>query len=45
MVALKQEQQEMVEKRWVSHQEKDDLHTKFKEEREHIQQEKEKLLT
>jgi hypothetical protein len=40
-VALKQAQQEMVEQRRVAQQEKDDLHTKFEEERAQIQQEKE----
>jgi hypothetical protein len=43
-VALKQAQEEMVEQRRVAQQEKDDLHTKFEEERVQVKQEKEKLL-
>jgi hypothetical protein len=43
-VALKQEQQEVVEQHRVAQQEKDDLHTKFEEERAQVKQEKEQLL-
>jgi hypothetical protein len=43
-VALKQSQHEVVEKCRVAQQEKDDLHTKFEEERAQVKQEKEKLL-
>jgi hypothetical protein len=34
----------MVEQHRVAQQEKDDLHTRFKEERVHVNQEKEKFL-
>jgi hypothetical protein len=44
MVALKQEQEEMVEKRLFAQQEKDNLHTKFEEERAQVKQEREKFL-
>jgi hypothetical protein len=43
-VALKQAQEEMVEKHWVTQKEKDDLQTKFEEERVQVKQEKEQLL-
>jgi hypothetical protein len=43
-VALKKEQEEVIEQRRVAQQEKDDLQTKFEEERAQIQQEKEQLL-
>jgi hypothetical protein len=43
--ALKQAQEEMVEKRWVTQKEKDDLQAKFEEDRAHVKQEKEKFLT
>jgi hypothetical protein len=43
-VALKQAQEEVIEQRRVAQQEKDDLQTKFEEERAQIQQEKEQLL-
>jgi len=44
LVALKQAQQEMVDQHRVAQQEKDDLHTKFKEERAQVKQEKEQFL-
>jgi hypothetical protein len=44
-VALKQAQEEIIEKRRVAQQEKDDLQIKFEEDRAQIQQEKEQLLT
>jgi hypothetical protein len=40
-VALKQAQAEMVEQLWAAQKEKDDLQTKFEEERVQIKQEKE----
>jgi chromosome segregation ATPase len=43
-VALKQAQEEVVEQCRVAQQEKDDLQTKFEEEKAQIQQEKEQLL-
>jgi hypothetical protein len=43
-VALKQAQEEVIEQRRVAQQEKDDLQTKFEEEKAQIQQEKEQLL-
>jgi VIT1/CCC1 family predicted Fe2+/Mn2+ transporter len=43
-VALKQAQEEVIEQCRVAQQEKDDLQTKFEEERAQIQQEKEQLL-
>jgi chromosome segregation ATPase len=42
--ALKQVQEEVIEKRRVAQQEKDDLQAKFTEDRAQIQQEKEQLL-
>jgi hypothetical protein len=45
MVALKQAQHEVVEHRQVAQQKKDNLHTKFEEERAQVKQEKEMLLT
>jgi hypothetical protein len=44
-VALKQAQEEMVEKCWVAQKEKDDLQAKFEEERAQVKQEKEQFLT
>jgi hypothetical protein len=44
-VALKQAQEEIIEKHRVVQQEKDDLQTKFKQDRAQIQQENEQLLT
>jgi hypothetical protein len=41
IVALNQAQEEIVEKRRVAQQEKDDLHTKFEEERVQVKQERE----
>jgi ribosome assembly protein YihI (activator of Der GTPase) len=43
--ALKQVQEEVIEKLWVAQQEKDDLQVKFAEDRVQIQQEKEHFLT
>jgi hypothetical protein len=43
-MALKKAQEEVIEQHRVAQQEKDDLQTKFKEERAQIQQEKEQLL-
>jgi VIT1/CCC1 family predicted Fe2+/Mn2+ transporter len=43
--ALKKVQEVLIEKHSVAQQEKDDLQTKFEEEKAQIQQEKEKLLT
>ena len=44
-VALKQTQEEVIEKHWVAQQEKDDLQIKFEEDKAQIQKEKEQLLT
>jgi hypothetical protein len=43
-VALKQAQEEIIEQRRVTQQKKDDLQTKFEENKAQIQQEKEQLL-
>jgi hypothetical protein len=41
---LKQAKEESLEQSWVTQQEKDDLRTKFKEDREQIQRENDQLL-
>jgi hypothetical protein len=43
-VALKQAQEEVIEKRRVAQQEKDELQAKFEEDKAQIQHEKEQLL-
>jgi hypothetical protein len=44
-VALKKEQEEIIDKHRVVQKEKDDLQIKFEEDRAQIQQEKEQFLT
>ena len=43
-MALKHAQEEIIWKHWLSLQDKDDLQTKFEENKEQIQQDKEQLL-
>jgi hypothetical protein len=43
-MALKKAQEEIIWKHWLSLQDKDDLQTKFEENKEQIQQDKEQLL-